>query len=197
MKAAIHRLRSMADGRKDDGVMLVVQAAERYEFVRTLAPIRFAELFQESLRGKLSFDQIIDREMHDKFAQHTCYGKTDGTEQEMSLENLTAFASAVAKAEREACAKVCRDRAAKITAETERLITEEPDEVTALRSTAWQLTVAENEILKRSNPIERRVRARTSTLKFANVFCSQCGQEFGPGDHGFSHCENHKGLRPN
>ena len=28
--------------------------------------------------------------------------------------------------------------------------------------------------------------------KFANVFCSQCGQEFGPGDHGFSHCENHK-----
>lgn len=29
--------------------------------------------------------------------------------------------------------------------------------------------------------------------KFANVSCSQCGQEFGPGDHGFSHCENHKG----
>jgi len=98
MKAAIHRLRSMAEGRKDDGVMLVVRAAERYEFVRTLAPIRFAELFQESLRGNLSFDQIIDREMHDKFA---------------------------------------------------------------------------------------------------NVFCSQCGQKFGPGDHGFSQCENHKGLTPN
>ncbi len=28
--------------------------------------------------------------------------------------------------------------------------------------------------------------------KFLNVFCSQCGQEFGPGDHGFSHCANHK-----
>lgn len=27
--------------------------------------------------------------------------------------------------------------------------------------------------------------------KFASVSCSQCGQEFGPGDHGFSHCENH------
>lgn len=27
--------------------------------------------------------------------------------------------------------------------------------------------------------------------KFANVGCSQCGQEFGPGDHGFSHCEDH------
>ena len=33
--------------------------------------------------------------------------------------------------------------------------------------------------------------------KFANVFCSQCGQEFGPGDHGFSHCENHKTKMPN
>ena len=32
----------------------------------------------------------------------------------------------------------------------------------------------------------------TPKPKFANVFCSQCGQEFGPGDHGFSHCENHK-----
>ena len=26
---------------------------------------------------------------------------------------------------------------------------------------------------------------------FAQVFCSQCGQEFGPGYHGFSHCEDH------
>lgn len=28
--------------------------------------------------------------------------------------------------------------------------------------------------------------------KFENVSCSQCGQEFGPGDHGFSHCQNHR-----
>ena len=27
--------------------------------------------------------------------------------------------------------------------------------------------------------------------KFSKVSCSQCGGEFGPGDHGFSHCENH------
>lgn len=28
--------------------------------------------------------------------------------------------------------------------------------------------------------------------KFDNVSCSQCGQEFGPGNHGFSHCEHHR-----
>jgi hypothetical protein len=29
--------------------------------------------------------------------------------------------------------------------------------------------------------------------RFANTSCSQCGGEFGPGDHGYSHCENHAG----
>ena len=28
--------------------------------------------------------------------------------------------------------------------------------------------------------------------KFANVSCSQCGQSFGPGEHGYSHCEDHR-----
>ena len=28
--------------------------------------------------------------------------------------------------------------------------------------------------------------------KFENVYCSQCGQEFGPGDHGYSSCEDHR-----
>lgn len=37
-------------------------SAARYEFVRTLSPVRFAELFQENLRGKLTFDEIVDRE---------------------------------------------------------------------------------------------------------------------------------------
>lgn len=32
--------------------------------------------------------------------------------------------------------------------------------------------------------------------KFDNVFCSSCGEEFGPGDHGFSHCEDHPELKP-
>lgn len=26
---------------------------------------------------------------------------------------------------------------------------------------------------------------------FAKTLCSQCGQEFGPGDRGYSHCEDH------
>ena len=29
--------------------------------------------------------------------------------------------------------------------------------------------------------------------KFRRTYCSQCGQEFGPGDHGYSHCIDHKG----
>lgn len=27
--------------------------------------------------------------------------------------------------------------------------------------------------------------------KFDKTYCSNCGREFGPGDHGYSHCENH------
>ena len=30
-------------------------------------------------------------------------------------------------------------------------------------------------------------------MKYANVSCSQCGRSFGPGDHGFSHCQDHPG----
>ena len=28
-------------------------------------------------------------------------------------------------------------------------------------------------------------------FKFQKTFCSACGREFGPGNHGFSHCEDH------
>jgi hypothetical protein len=28
---------------------------------------------------------------------------------------------------------------------------------------------------------------------YAEVWCSQCGRGFGPGDHGFSHCHQHAG----
>ena len=31
--------------------------------------------------------------------------------------------------------------------------------------------------------------------KFKVTHCSSCGGEFGPGDHGFSHCESHAGMR--
>ncbi len=30
--------------------------------------------------------------------------------------------------------------------------------------------------------------------KFNTVSCSQCGSTFGPGDSGFSHCEDHGGA---
>ena len=29
--------------------------------------------------------------------------------------------------------------------------------------------------------------------KFARTYCSHCGGSFGPGDHGFSHCQDHGG----
>jgi uncharacterized OB-fold protein len=34
------------------------------------------------------------------------------------------------------------------------------------------------------------------TYKFEATYCSNCGQTFGPGDSGFSHCESHAGLFP-
>lgn len=36
---------------------------------------------------------------------------------------------------------------------------------------------------------------KANTPRFNKTYCSQCGQEFGPGDHGYSHCESHKGKR--
>ena len=30
---------------------------------------------------------------------------------------------------------------------------------------------------------------------FKNTYCSQCGQEFGAGNHGFSHCKDHQKRR--
>ena len=33
--------------------------------------------------------------------------------------------------------------------------------------------------------------------RFWQVHCSQCGGTFGPGDSGYSHCEDHAGLSPN
>lgn len=31
--------------------------------------------------------------------------------------------------------------------------------------------------------------------RFDKTFCSNCGREFGPGDHGFSHCDQHPGYQ--
>lgn len=32
-------------------------------------------------------------------------------------------------------------------------------------------------------------------MKFDKTFCSQCGREFGPGDHGYSDCRSHGDRR--
>jgi hypothetical protein len=45
--------------------------------------------------------------------------------------------------------------------------------------------------MSEANSVERTVRPR-----FWQTYCSQCGQEFGPGDCGFSHCSDHKGEDP-
>ena len=59
---------------------------------------------------------------------------TDG-----QLERLAALvAAAGAAAEREACAKVCDDEALRCEAAVQRA---EPDEVSAIRSTAWKISV--------------------------------------------------------
>jgi len=33
------------------------------------------------------------------------------------------------------------------------------------------------------------------TPMFGRTSCSQCGKEFGAGDHGYSHCSHHAGAR--
>lgn len=32
--------------------------------------------------------------------------------------------------------------------------------------------------------------------RFAQTYCSHCGGAFGPGDHGYSHCEDHVNISP-
>lgn len=32
-------------------------------------------------------------------------------------------------------------------------------------------------------------------MRFDKTYCSNCGREFGPGDHGFSHCYQHPGWK--
>jgi hypothetical protein len=56
------------------------------------------------------------------------------------------------------------------------------------------------ELLKTETPVGLETRIRTNSqqarpARFNNTFCSHCGNAFGPGNEGFSHCENHAGLR--
>ena len=53
----------------------------------------------------------------------------------------------------------------------------------------------ERELIKTRESLARQeCNAKPPEYRFNNVTCSQCGGEFGPGDNGFSHCENHKHL---
>jgi hypothetical protein len=56
---------------------------------------------------------------------------------------------------------------------------------------------AENAALRnRCEEMEKQLyRISMGQPRFENVFCSQCGCDFGPGDGGLSHCEDHK-TRP-
>lgn len=38
--------------------------------------------------------------------------------------------------------------------------------------------------------------AQARIARFPVTYCSSCGEAFGPGDHGFSHCKHHKDKRP-
>ena len=39
------------------------------------------------------------------------------------------------------------------------------------------------------------LRIMSGSPKFSQTSCSHCGAVFGPGDHGFSHCEDHRVVR--
>lgn len=67
------------------------------------------------------------------------------------IEFLQRFSDLVASAEREACAKVCSDRAMRCELEAIQAIENgEDDESSAIRSTAWQISVCADAIRKRS-----------------------------------------------
>ena len=70
------------------------------------------------------------------------------------------------------------------------------DELAALLQAAgYNLILAR----ARKREIEREGIASQGALaifrepRYLETYCSHCGGTFGPGDHGFSHCDNHRG----
>lgn len=71
----------------------------------------------------------------------------------LSAANFERFAALVAAKEREACAQVCSDRSMRCESEALLAIENgELDGVSAIRSTAWQISVCASEIRARSKP---------------------------------------------
>jgi hypothetical protein len=67
---------------------------------------------------------------------------TDDDDTQVYRSELEAAVKAAVAAEREACAKVCDDQAARCEAAAQSAIEDgEHDEVSAIRSTAWKLSV--------------------------------------------------------
>lgn len=74
-------------------------------------------------------------------------------------------------------------------------------ELKIIRSTLRAITTCTkegwraDELRKLADRIDLALEPKGSP-RFPEVSCSQCGQSFGPGDHGFSHCSSHVGRRP-
>lgn len=49
-------------------------------------------------------------------------------------------------------------------------------------------------LLTASQRVARENMERHLAPRFVSVSCSACGEEFGPGNQGYSHCESHAGV---
>lgn len=60
------------------------------------------------------------------------------------------------------------------------------------REALAELESARRESFRLRVLIQARVRLdQVPAPRFPATYCSSCGGEFGPGNHGFSHCEDH------
>lgn len=47
-------------------------------------------------------------------------------------------------------------------------------------------------LIAESDRLEAETAKLAGSPKFQKTYCSQCGKSFGPGNHGFSHCSDHR-----
>lgn len=68
-----------------------------------------------------------------------------------------------------------------------------PDEMKRCRAlssvTSAPLISLQEALIRCLEEIEER--QKVTGFLFPNVSCSHCGKTFGPGNHGYSHCDNH------